>query len=47
MDYINPIYMFSTMFINMLCYVTTFIALQGATCIIFVVLIKRIQQLFS
>ena len=44
---INPIYMLYTMFINIFYYVTTFIALEGATCIIFVVLIKRLQQLFS
>ncbi len=48
MEKITPIYtIYTTMFINTFYYVTTFIALNGATCIIFVILIKRLQQLFT
>lgn len=44
MDYINPIYMFCTMFIKMLCYLTASILIEAAICIIFVVIIEDYQN---
>lgn len=47
MDYINPIYMFFTMFIKMLCYLTASILIEAIICIFCLVLIKRLSQLFK